>query len=434
MSKYIQVEKDALFKAISILDRDNLFITGGAGSGKSHLTREIISKYEEEGKTVVALGSTGVSAVNIGGFTLHSFFVFGISSNLEELVEYDRRNRSRLRELKKILKAVDLLIIDEISMVSSDLMDMIRYRLESLGFNGRVLIVGDFYQLPPIIKKRERVSLFDDKVYAFESDAWKVFNPVTLELIGSKRTDNPHFAQILSNIRKGILDRDSLDFIKSLLNKKIDNSIDYTWLFGRNIDVRRVNIESMALLPSASHSFSADIEVEKGIHQKRVDKWIEMLPADRELELKIGTPILFTVNRWGKYYNGERGILHSIDDDALIVEKDNRFVRVQKHEFEMLEPKITNEGIEFKPVATLSQFPVKPAYAVTIHKSQGMGIDYLVCNIDGLFAPSQFYVAISRATNPNNLSIEYSGFDFEGYLRRVIVSDSRVKEWEESLL
>lgn len=427
-------QSDTLSIALDILKRNNLLITGGAGTGKSYLTREIISEFEDRGFDVIALGSTGISAVNIGGFTIHSFFAFGISSNLKELREHDRRNRNRLSELKKILSKAELIVIDEISMVSANLLDMVRYRLDSLGFSGRVVMVGDFYQLPPVIK-RDRVidNLFGEAIFAFESDAWRVFDPVILELTLSKRTKDSYFAQILSKIRRGILDSEAIDYFTQLEKKELPNqSQDFTRLYSRNIDVNRINMENIARLPGTPRSLHSQLKSQKSIHPSRVDKWREALPVNDVLELKIGTPILFTVNKWGKYYNGERGVIVEIDDEFLVIEKDDRYLRVERHDFELLEISADDTEIKSEAVATLSQFPIKPAYAITIHKSQGMGIKNLICNIDAIFAPSQFYVAISRAIEPKNLYIEYSGSDFINYLKRVVNVDRRVIEWEES--
>jgi len=160
---------------LEALKHSNVFLTGGAGVGKSYITNEVISDYRKRGKQVVSLGSTGVSAVNIGGFTVHSFFVFGIAGNFDELAAGDKRAKSRLSDLKKILKATDLIIIDEISMVSTDLMDMIAYRLNNYGYFGKVLFVGDFFQLPPVQKQQNRNDIFGSKLYAFESMAWERF-------------------------------------------------------------------------------------------------------------------------------------------------------------------------------------------------------------------------------------------------------------------
>lgn len=153
------------------LETHNVFLTGGAGVGKSYTTTELIRHYRTQtDQQVIALGSTGISAVNIGGFTIHSFFVFGISNNFDELELHDKRNRSRLSELKKVLKATDLIIIDEISMVSADMMEMISYRLSSMEYLGKLLFVGDFFQLPPVQKANQpQHHLFGNRVYAFES-------------------------------------------------------------------------------------------------------------------------------------------------------------------------------------------------------------------------------------------------------------------------
>jgi ATP-dependent exoDNAse (exonuclease V) alpha subunit len=144
----------------------------------------------------------------------------------------------------------------------------------------------------------------------------------------------------------------------------------------------------------------------------------------------VGVPVLFTVNKWGSFVNGERGILHAIEEDHLIVEKDDAFVRVERHAFDLADMVVYDDGkVEQVSLATLSQFPLKLAYAVTIHKSQGMSIDDLVCNVDNIFAPSQFYVAISRATDPRRLRLEYNRGDLAQYLRKVIRVDERVKEF-----
>jgi ATP-dependent exoDNAse (exonuclease V) alpha subunit len=159
-----------------------------------------------------------------------------------------------------------------------------------------------------------------------------------------------------------------------------------------------------------------------------------MLPISEQLTLKVGVPILFTVNKWGKFVNGERGILHKIEDECLIVKKEDVYVRVERHEFDLLDMLVKPDGtVETISLATLSQFPIKLAYAVTIHKSQGMSIDNLVCNIDNIFAPSQFYVAISRAINPKNLRLDFNKGDLTHYLHRVVHVDKRVVKYYDGI-
>jgi len=418
------------------LKNNHVFLTGGAGVGKSYTTTEIMKFYHSQSnEQVVALSSTGVSAVNIGGFTIHSFFVFGISHNFEELDQNDKRSRSRLSELKKILKATDLIIIDEISMVSSDIMEMINYRLNAMGYGGKLLFVGDFFQLPPIPKQGQKnTNIFGEKLYAFESDAWKSFNPIVIELTQMKRTTDAEFTHILHKIRVGECDEEVNNYMLRLTNTNIKEP-NPTFLFGRNVEVNATNRSKLNAVETEEHLLFASIEEHQGkIHEKRLRSWKNMLPVEEQLTLKVGVPVLFTINKWGKYANGERGIIHRIEDDYIIVEKEETYVRVERHDFDLLEMKSDKKGkISSIKLASLSQFPLKLAYAITIHKSQGMSIDNLVCNVDNIFAPSQFYVAISRAINPKNLRLDFNRGNLLSYLKRIIKVDRRVIEYYAQL-
>jgi len=412
----------------TLRDRD-VFLTGGAGVGKSYLTNKLITTYKKEGKQVVALGSTGVSAVNVGGFTIHSFFAFGISNDFDELAQSDRRNKKRLSDLKKILKATELIVIDEISMVSTNLMDMILYRLESYSYTGKLLLVGDFYQLPPIVKT-DKNALFGNMLFAFESTAWRRIDPKVIELTEMKRTQDAQFTHILSKIRKGISDNEVIDYILSLCNNDKVYDTEPTYLFGRNLEVEQRNRDSLNRLDTEETIIFAELEKFGSIYEKRLKNWKKLLPISEQLTLKVGVPVLFTVNKWGKFVNGERGVLRAIEDDYLLVEKGDEYIRVERHEFDLLDMVADSDGkVEQISLATLKQFPLKLAYAVTIHKSQGMSIDDLVCNVDNIFAPSQFYVAISRATDPKKLKIDFSRGDISQYLSRVVKVDSRVNEY-----
>jgi len=418
------------------LKNNHVFLTGGAGVGKSYTTSEIIRLYRSQSdEQVVALGSTGVSAVNIGGFTIHSFFVFGISNNFEELDQHDKRSRSRLSELKKILKATDLIIIDEISMVSSDMMEMINYRLNSMGYLGKLLFVGDFFQLPPVQKQgQKKTNIFGEKLYAFESDAWKSFNPIVIELTQMKRTTDAEFTHILHKVRVGECDKEVINYMLRLTNSKMKEA-NPTFLFGRNAEVNATNRTKLNAVDAEEHLLFASLEEQEGkVHEKRLRSWKNMLPVEEQLTLKVGVPVLFTINKWGKYANGERGIIQRIEEEYIIVEKEEEYVRVERHDFDLLEMQSDNKGkINSIKLATLSQFPLKLAYAVTIHKSQGMSIDNLVCNVDNIFAPSQFYVAISRAINPKHLRLDFNRGNLSAYLQRMIKVDRRVVEYYTQL-
>jgi len=420
-------------EVLETLKHSNVFLTGGAGVGKSYITNEVIADYKKRTKQVVALGSTGVSAVNIGGFTVHSFFVFGIAGNFDELASGDKRAKKRLSALKKVLKATDLIVIDEISMVSADLLDMIAYRLNNYNYVGKILFVGDFFQLPPVQKYQRTHDIFGATLYAFESMAWDRFDLMVIELIQMKRTTDMEFTHILSKVRKGVCDKEVISYMMKLWNNEIMEK-DPTYLYGRNVEVEQTNRAKINELDTEETILFANIEIFSLVHENKLSTWKNMLPVLEQLTLKEGVPVLFTVNKWGKFVNGERGILHKIEEDHLIVEKEDEFVKVERHEFDLVDMLVKKDGtVETISLASLSQFPLKLAYAVTIHKSQGMSIDNLVCNVDNIFAPSQFYVAISRAINPKNLSLDFNRGNLVHYLHRVINVDHRVLEYYKKI-
>jgi len=356
-----------------------------------------------------------------------------LSLIFDALNQSDKRAKKRLSDLKKILKATDLIIIDEISMVSSDLLDMIAYRLNNYGYLGKVLFVGDFFQLPPVVKQNSRADVFGEKLYAFESMAWQRFELMVIELTQMKRTQDKEFTHILSKVRKGECDDEVIRYMTHLWNND-NREKDPTYLFGRNLEVEQTNRAKINELESEETILFANIEMFGKVHEKKLSGWKNMLPISEQLTLKEGVPILFTVNKWGKFVNGERGILKTIEDDYLVVEKEEEYVRVERHEFDLLDMIVKEDGtVETMSLATLSQFPLKLAYAVTIHKSQGMSIDNLVCNVDNIFSPSQFYVAISRAIDPKNLKLDFNRGDLTQYLKRVIHVDERVIAYYQTL-
>lgn len=423
-----------LDKIKKLLETENILLTGGGGVGKSYLTTELISALRSNAKQVVVLGSTGVSAVNVNGHTIHSFFCFGISNNLEEMKKNDKYTKNRVKELNKILYTADLLVIDEISMVSSDLMEMILYRLKSGSFDGRLLFVGDFFQLPPVKSKMQRDdSLFGNREFAFESDAWEFFEPYVVELTRTKRTQDEEFFYILNRIRRGELDNEVGYYLEGLREHLHVRDESPTILYGRNKEADIVNLQRLEDLNSDPVLLKAKEKIHfPSLHVKRIETWKKNLPVPAELTLKVGASVLFCTNKWGSYYNGERGKVIELDEDEVIVEKVNgKVVKAKRAEYTLSESITLNNKIEEKPLVTLEQFPLKLAYAITIHKSQGMSIDSLVCNIDNIFEKSQFYVAISRAKNPKQLLLDYSYNNFPNHLQKCIQVSPKVREFYE---
>jgi len=421
---------DSLNKVLKLLESENIFLTGGGGVGKSYLVNEIVKHYKANNKDVIVLGSTGISAVNVGGVTIHSFFAFGISSNFDELKNSDRYQKNRIKEFAKIVKNLDLLIIDEISMVSANLMDMILYRLRTANFRGKIMVVGDFYQLSPVVRNVDNSNIFNEALYAFESSAWEFFDFVNVELTKVKRTDDREFIKYLNMIRVGELDDELINFLESLRQNSIDQK-NCTTLFGTNKEAEILNKERLRECSGQEIVKKAIIDIkDPNLNDKALKSWIDKLPTNQELILKEGSLVIFTTNKWGFYHNGERGVVEHIDDDTIVIQKDNRLVKVDRYEYS-LSRYITDEDEDIKEntIATFSQFPLRLAYAITIHKSQGMSIENLNCNVDTIFTDSQFYVALSRATDPKKLKLTYNKNYFKEYLKRVIKVDKRVDEF-----
>ncbi|WP_236861349.1 ATP-dependent DNA helicase [Campylobacter sp. RM16192] len=419
------------------MERSNLFLTGRGGVGKSYITTSVIKHYKNELKNVVVLGSTGISAVSVGGVSVHSFFKFGICSNLEELRGLDKKQKSQLSKVKAVLDSCDLLVIDEISMVSAGLMEMIYYRLINSKFVGRIMLVGDFYQLPPVQKKETNQNSLFQFVYAFSSYAWSEFGLKNIELVKSKRTKDLEFYEILSNLRVGRLDEKVIKYIENLCVDKFDIDDNTSVLFGRNYEADRLNSAMLEKLDSKLEISNALVEIHDGkLHEKSLENWINSLSVPEILHIKVGARVIFVTNKWGEYYNGERGVIMQILKDSnniesVIVQKTNgEIIEVMPSRFELTEFELVDDNIEQRVRASFLQFPFKLAYALTIHKSQGMSIGSLVCDLNHIFANGQLYVALSRATDPKKLKLIYQrGQNFRDYLRSVVKIDEEVDKF-----
>ena len=277
--------------------------------------------------------------------------------------------------------------------------------------------------------------LLDNALYAFESQSWQKFNLLVVELKEMKRTKDRDFTKVLHKIRVGICDDEVISYILKLYNNNSIYSKEPTLLYGRNQEVESTNRRKIDELDTEETILFSNLKASSVVHPKKVESWKNLLPISNMLVLKVGVPILFTVNKWEEFVNGERGRLEYIDDEFLVIKKSNGvLIRLERYDFELLDMEVKDDGkVENVSLATLSQFPIKLAYAVTIHKSQGMSIDNLVCNVDNIFAPSQFYVAISRATDPKTLKIDFTRGNFINYLRNIIRVDRRVVDYYKDI-
>lgn len=385
-----------------LLTKQNIFLTGGAGVGKTTITREVIEHFESEAKKVAKLASTGMAATLINGQTLHSFLDLGIASDIKEL-EISGKLEIK-KKIKKMISSMHLIVIDEISMVSDTLLEMINLRLTQAEFNGAVLVVGDFLQLPPVVRGSAEVK------FAFESDVWEEFRFEKIELTHIYRTDDKEFIELLGNVRDGFVDEKIHNHLNEFIKPLPEDLSDFTFLFGKNNSASWHNKNQLSYIDSEvfvkeaqiiKHSKSVnDVEIERFMNDSRIDK---------ELELKIGAPVLFTRNSWN-YFNGERGVVVNVDASFVYVQKaDGKVVKLEAvaQSKAKWSEKSVNGKKEMVEEAQLSvyQFPIKLAFAITIHKSQGMSIEDLIIETNEIFAPSQFYVALSRSSNPKRLNL-----------------------------
>lgn len=410
----------------NLLQKNNVFLSGGAGVGKSYTTELIKKDFINERKKVVSLGSTAISALNINGMTIHSFFCFGICANLNELLAFDKKQKKKLEKLYKQIKNTDLIIIDEISMVSAKLFDMIGFRLKE--FDGKILVVGDFFQLPPVLKDDDK-NIFTNSNYAFSSLYWQSLSFKNLLLTVSKRTSDKEFYSKLSAIRKNDIDDSVLKYFENFLIS--DSSFlddDFTMLCSTNKKADFINKKKLSMLEGEFITLKGK-EDKRNLSDKQYEKWLNSLTIQKELSIKIGAKIIFCVNSYeNAYYNGEQGFINDIyeDDNDLVLEiqkNNNEIIFLKPYTFKMIN--FTEEEDEI--LASFTQFPIKPAYAITIHKSQGMSIDKLACDIDFIFEKGQLYVALSRASNPKTLLIIYSNpKNFKQYFKEALKLDKLV--------
>lgn len=388
--------------------RKNVFLTGGAGTGKSYTTKCIIEHFYKSGKNVAALGSTGISAVNIGGITLHSFFRFGRINDINELARHDKAQKNELKELYKVLSKLDLIIIDEISMVRSSTFEMVAYRLRMGGFKGALLVVGDFYQLEPVVSRDEKGqnSLFSG-FYAWQSMAWGDMSFVNFMLTKPKRTSDLGFFSILERIRVGVCDDEVMGFLASRVEQ--NPPANALRLFGTNAKVDALNEQRLNMLKTPLFHIEAAIKTSQGVSETELKSWLAGINIAKVLELKVGAEVIICANKRGSYYNGERAEVVELKDDGIIVRKHNdELCSIEPVCLELNAYADENAKVAKQVLASFVQYPLRLAYAITIHKSQGMSLDDYICDVNDIFASGQLYVALSRARSAKGLFLEQS--------------------------
>lgn len=369
---------------------ENVFLTGGAGSGKSYVIREFMK--DKDDKQMPILASTGAAAVLLGGRTFHSFFGLGIMEGGTDAT-YKRAllNKSVLKRIKK----VEGVVIDEVSMISGEALmvaEMIAQaaRDSTLPWGGlRIIAVGDFGQLPPVTRFGQK------RDWCFLNQVWRKTGFQVCQLKLNQRIHSSEFLEVLDHIRRGEVSPRVRDFLQDK-TKPHDEDHPGTRLFPRRDQSEEYNQKKLA-------EINEDELIVDSIYLGE-EKYIEILgksaPVPQQLKLKIGCRVMFLKNDLQKrWVNGTRGTLVDFQSDHLVIKKEGgREVKVEKISFSLLDA-------DANVKASVIQFPVNLAYATTIHKSQGATLDELWCDLGSLWEPGHAYVALSRLREPTGLHI-----------------------------
>ena len=404
----------------------SIFLTGKAGTGKTTFLKTVV---EESTKRTVVVAPTGVAAINAGGMTIHSFFQLPLSPFVPNAKVKNRFDFSK--EKRKIIASMDLLIIDEISMVRSDLLDAIdtvlrRFRNRHVPFGGvQLLMIGDLAQLTPVVTAEdiEMLRPYYDTPYFFGSKALSQIDYVTIQLDKVYRQHDEDFLALLNHIRNG--HPSSADLM--LLNKRFLPTFrpkadeGYIRLTTHNATANSYNESELRKLPSRPYTFDAHIE---GTFPEYA------YPTTASLVLKEGAQVMFVKNDSStehRYYNGRIGHVVEVDDDHVIVRcpGDDEAIEVEPQEWEnaryTLNPQ-TRE-ISTEVLGIFRQLPLRLAWAITIHKSQGLTFERAIIDANQSFAPGQVYVALSRCKTLEGMVLA------SPIEARAIINDQRVDSY-----
>jgi len=400
-------QKQAVY---ALEDGENIFISGSAGTGKSYLLQYLKANYSDSGLHITA--STGIAAVHVGGQTLHSWAAIGLGNlPAEQIIE--NLFSAKFSRVRRKLKLAKMLAIDEISMISAPVFDLINELLKAVRqderpFGGLQLILfGDFLQLPPVNREGQ---LANDYQFCFQSNAWRELNPKPIMLKTVFRQEDKDFVKLLNNIRFGKIDEDDILTLKSRINlpDKI-SAIKPTILASHNAQVDAINQTYLKQIVENSQVFAAKFSGDSS----KIDFLRKNCLAAEKLELKVGAQVMMLKNTYQKegVINGSLGVIKEFSkkNNHPIVEFNNGALLTIAPEVWALE-KFDVEKREIVTEAEMMQVPLLLAWAITIHKSQGMTLDKVKCDLSKVFADGQIYVALSRVKTLEGLHID--GLDF----------------------
>lgn len=403
----------------------NIFLTGKAGTGKTTFLQQLNKNCA---KRMIITAPTGVAAMNAGGTTLHSFFQIPFAPYLPgTALEIHRFRKNKI----DIIKSLNLLVIDEISMVRADVLDSIdvvlrRFRDKTLPFGGvQLLMIGDLHQLPPIVTDNEWNILKPhyQSVYFFNSHALKQTDMIRIELQQIYRQNDPEFIGILNSIRENNINEDSLEKLNARYIPDFQPSEDqkYITLSSHNHIADTINSRHMQALGGDTYTLEANIADNFPTH---------IFPTEQNLILKVGAQVMFVRNDQSsekRYFNGKIGKIVKIADESILVEcpGDNSPIKVEAVTWKNITYNIDDDKqkIVENVLGSFTQYPLRLAWAITIHKSQGLTFEHAIIDAQSSFSHGQVYVALSRCKSLQGLVLS------KPILRRSIINDLAISNF-----
>ncbi|TCN61219.1 helicase [Flavobacterium circumlabens] len=400
----------------------SIFLTGKAGTGKTTLLREIIATTH---KNTVVVAPTGIAALNAGGVTIHSMFQLPFSafipsyeanSQFTETVKFENketlRRHFKMNNVKRnVIKNMELLIIDEVSMLRADLLDAIDFMMQTVRRNSQafggvqVLFIGDLLQLPPVIRDEEWRTLrnYYKGKFFFHSHVIQQNPPLYIELSKIYRQTDDDFISVLNNLRNNQISAQDIQFLNQYVKPDFDlkNYEGYITLTTHNAKADSINEQSINDLAGREYSYQPFI----------VSDFPEKIfPVEENLKLKVGAQVMFVKNDLSfekRYFNGKMGIIKSLSPEEIFVyfPEENKTIEVEKYEWKNIRYKVNEltKEIEEEVLGTFAHYPLKLAWAITVHKSQGLTFDKAALDVSQVFLPGQAYVALSRLRSLNGL-------------------------------
>lgn len=373
----------------------NVFLTGAPGTGKTYTINAYIKWLKEHSVEPSVTASTGIAATHIGGRTIHSFIGIGVVDHLDDYVIDTIMQRE---SLYKRLTNAKVLVVDEISMLDSKVLDKIDAILKGVRrvekpFGGlQVIFVGDFFQLPPVARNGEQ------KRFAYEAQAWREAKPLVCYLEEQFRQNEETLLDLLLSIRNRTISSKHKVFLEERIEvtRSLENNSEMTRLYTHNLDVDKINNQKLQELETKEFEY----EMKTAGSRVRIEALQKSCLAPAELQLKVGAKVMFVKNDMeGQYVNGTIGtVTHLTPDKIKVILKSGRVVDVKYAEWALEE--------DGKVKAKLIQYPLRLAWAVTVHKSQGMSLDEAYISLKDTFEYGQGYVALSRVRSLDGLFLQ----------------------------